>query len=38
MYIVLQNKHILEQQLDEVTEECRKQQEKSTQFELQLRV
>lgn len=36
--VVLQNKHILEQQLNEVMEECTKLREKSTQFELQLRV
>ncbi|CBK25061.2 uncharacterized protein [Blastocystis hominis] len=35
---LLQNKHILEQQLNEVMEECSKLREKSTQFELQLRV
>ena len=37
-FVVLQNKHILEQQLNEVMEECSKLREKSTQFELQLRV
>ena len=37
-YVVLQNKHILEQQLNEVMEECTKLKEKCTQFELQLRV